>query len=410
MQNVLLLGKGISNNALHQFMIKYNINHDYLELEEVNNYDYNLVIKAPGINYQESVIQNFILLKKTIITDIEFIYWFLNREYIAVTATVGKTTTVMLIEQIINTTFSAVACGNIGYPLAQAALDYKKYQYYVLELSSFQLKGTINFAPKIAVILNIDKHHLDYHQTYEDYIEAKSKITVNQTATDFLVYNIDDIKVNKIAAESNAKKITFSLTDKNADAYFYHKTLYFRKEPIYKFHKCSLGMQYDLLAAVCVAKILKINSIKIRQAIMHFKPPKYRLEPLGNRIYNDAKSTSVLATITALKSFKKQKIFLICGGYDRKEDYHDLTFNLSLVTKVFVYGETKDKLKDFFSELKIEVYVFDTLKKATLMALDIRKKETILFSPMHASYDQYQSFNERGKEFRLIVDEYYQKR
>ena len=185
MQNILLLGKGISNNALHQFMIKYGIEHDYFDLNAEFDYHYNLIIKGPGIYYQEEVIQKFISLNKTIITDIEFIYWFLNREYIAVTGGVGKTTTVMLIDQIINSTYPAISCGNIGYPMAQAALDYKLYRYFILELSSFQLKGTINFTPKIAVMLNLGANHLDYHQTIEDYHQSKFKITVNQTEEDY---------------------------------------------------------------------------------------------------------------------------------------------------------------------------------------------------------------------------------
>ena len=161
MADILLLGVGISNNALNQFMLKYSIPHDYLKLEEVVRFDYDLVIKGPGINYEEEVIVKFSENKVQIITDIEFIYWFLNKDYIAVTGTNGKTTTTYLITDILNTKYSAISCGNCGFPIAQAALDYKQYKYFVVELSSFQLKGIKKFTPKIAVITIIN--YL-YHQ------------------------------------------------------------------------------------------------------------------------------------------------------------------------------------------------------------------------------------------------------
>lgn len=410
MQNILLLGHGISNNALHQFMIKYNINHDYLRLDEIDNYEYNLVIKGPGIFYQEEVLQKFIALGKTIITDIEFIYWFLSRDYIAVTASAGKTSTVLLIESIINTTYSAISCGNIGYPIAQAALDYKKYQYFVLELSSFELKGTINFAPKIAIILNLGKHHLDYHETLEDYYHSKFMITANQTDEDYLIYNKDDLDVVKLVGDSKAKKISFSLNDKKADAYIKHHTFYYHDEAIISFKKCSNSMQYNILASIIVGKLLGIHNYRIKQAIMKFKPPIYRLEDMGNKIINDAKSTSVLATISALKTFNKEKIFLICGGYDRGEPLDELDNYLKNISFVFAYGEAKEKLKTYFASRNIKVETYDNLLSATQTALKLRKKELILYSPMHASYDQYQSYQERGKAFREYIKSYYGRR
>ena len=142
--------------------------------------------------------------------DIELIYWFLNKEYIAITGTNGKTTTTYLITDIINTAYSAVSCGNCGFPISQAALDYKLYKYFVLELSSFQLKGIKKFTPKIAVVTNLKQAHLDYHHTIEDYYKSKLNIAKNQSKQDYLVLNADDLNVMSLFKNSEATKITFS--------------------------------------------------------------------------------------------------------------------------------------------------------------------------------------------------------
>ena len=185
--DILLLGKGVSNNALNQFMIKYGISHDYLTLDEVKNYDYKLVIKGPGLFYDSDVIKRFIELEVEIITDIEFIYWLLNKDYIAVTGTNGKTSTTLLITDMLNKEVESIACGNCGFPISQAALDYKLFKYFVLELSSFQLKGVKKFTPKIAVVTNIKVAHQDYHKGIEDYYKSKYNITkspLNQIIND----------------------------------------------------------------------------------------------------------------------------------------------------------------------------------------------------------------------------------
>lgn len=411
MVEILLLGIGKSNNALNQFMIKYSIEHDYLSLIDVVRFDYKLVIKGPGIYYDEEVIQKFIEKGVDIITDIEFIYWFLNKEYIAITGTNGKTTTTYLITDIINTAYSAVSCGNCGFPISQAALDYKLYKYFVLELSSFQLKGIKKFTPKIAVITNLKQAHLDYHHTIEDYYKSKLYIAKNQSKQDYLVLNADDLNVMSLFKNTDATKITFSLTNRGSNAYFYKKFFYFNKERVchIKYLKSKTDIiKYNVLAAISVAKILKIENKNIKKALKNFTFIKYRLEEIKPNIYNDAKSTNVYSTISAIKCFKNKNIILICGGYDRKEEINILEEDLVNVVKIYIYGQVKDKLYNYLKRKK-EVYIFDNLKEATLKALNDRKDEIVLYSPMFASYDQYTSYEERGKEFNYIINNYYKK-
>lgn len=403
---ILLLGKGISNNALNQFMLKYGIAHDYKGLEEDISYDYDLVIKGPGINYQNNVIDNFIKLNVKVICDIEFIAKFIDKNYIAITGTNGKTTTTKLIENLLNTKHKAIACGNIGYPFAQAAIDYKDYNYFVIEASSFELKGTIDFKPNISVILNINIAHQDYHLSFLDYYNSKQNITINQRKNDVLIYNYDDYYVAKIAAKSKARKYSFSLKNTFTTAYFKNNGFYYMGQKIIsssKYQCISDGLKYDILASLIVAKILGISNRNIKRVINNYKQEKYRFEKVDNYIYNDAKSTNIYSTINALDFFKNDMILLICGGYDRGEDLEPLCMYSKNIKKVYAYGETKHKLKLFFSKIMIDCEEFDILNEAVIKALNEHKKEIILYSPMFASYDQYNSYLERGKEFYRII-------
>ena len=412
MKEILLLGKGISNNALHQFMLRYSIEHDYLDVEEVYNYNYKLVIKGPGVFYNTLSVSKFIEQDSKVITDIEFIYWFLNKEFIGVTGTNGKTTTTYLITEIINQKYSAIACGNCGYPISQAALDYKLYKYFVVELSSFQLKGTIKFTPKIAVVTNIKQAHLDYHKGVEDYYKSKFNITKNQSKNDYLIYNLDDENSCMLLKNSEASKITYSLKNKSASIFYNNGIFYFNKKRLFSKKGLNIKtdiMKYNVMASIGVAKLLGIENKYIVKGIKKFKNIKYRLEEVYKDIYNDAKSTNIYATISALNEFLDRRVLLICGGYDRKEEINLSEFDLNNVSMVYAYGNTKEKLLLHFKKLKVNILVFDTLKEATLKALNDRKDEVILYSPMFASYDQYSSFEERGKEFNKIIFKYYEK-
>ena len=392
-------------------MIKYGITHDYLKEEDVKRFDYRLVIKGPGIDYDKEVVKAFIDRNIDVITDVEFIYWFLNRDYIGVTGTNGKTTTTYLITDMLNTQFSAISCGNCGFPISQAALDYRHYKYYVIELSSFQLKGIKKFAPKIAVVTNVKQAHLDYHKSIEDYYKSKINITKNQTKQDYLVLNIDDPTSVLLFKNSEATKITYSLNNKNSTCYYNKGNFYYNKEIVCNIRHLNNKtdiFKYDVMASICVAKLLNVENKNIINALKKFENIKYRLESLGKNIYNDAKSTNIYSTISALNEFKNKEVFLICGGYDRKDDLSGLDSNISNIIKVYTYGATKERVYNYFKKKKIEVIMFETLRDATLKALNDRIDEVILYSPMFASYDQYSSYEERGREFNKIINSYFE--
>lgn len=315
----------------------------------------------------------------------------------------------MMITNIINQESNGVACGNCGFPISHAALDYKLYKYFVVELSSFQLKGICKFAPKIAVITNINNAHLDYHESIDDYHKSKYKITMNQSTDDYLVLNLDDEKSMSLFSESKAIKIKYSLHNKMADCYINGKWFYFKNKKVCKLNSLKNKtdiMCYNALASICVGKLLNIKNANISNGLKSFTNIKYRLQEIKPKIYNDAKSTNVYSTISALKEFLDDDILLICGGYDRNDDIDVLGEYIKSVKCVYVYGMTKDKVKDFCNKYNINVFGFDTLKEAVIKALNDRKKEVILYSPMFASYDQYSSYEERGKEFNNLVNKF----
>ena len=410
MNKILLLGKGISNNSLEQFLIKYLIDYDYLSLEEVNSFNYLLVVKSPGTSYDSEVIKEFTRLGVDVIVDVEFIYWFLNKYYIAVTGTNGKTMTTYLITDILNLHESAISCGNCGFPIAQAALEYQLYKYFVLELSSFQLKGIKKFTPKIAVVTNLGEAHLDYHHTLEDYYNSKFNITKNQSIDDFLVLNFDDLKLMERFNNSNATKLYFSINNQKADCFIKNGYVYYKNEKILNIKVLPSKTKmfyYDVLAAIVVAKILDVDNLTIKKALKNFVMIKYRLQRVRKDIYNDAKSTNLYSTIAALDEFKGKKVNLICGGYDRGEDLSKIGNRFSNVSCFYIYGQTKYKLSVYFEKMGYKYQVFDNLENATIKALKDKKEEVILYSPMFASYDQYQSYEERGKEFNRLIIKYY---
>ena len=374
--------------------------------------DYDYVVKAPGIPYHNDIIKEFISRKIKVYTDLELGMRLRNKYYIVVSGSNGKTTTTYLITNMLNTQFSAISCGNCGFPISQAALDYRHYKYYVIELSSFQLKGIKKFTPKIAVVTNVKQAHLDYHKSIEDYYKSKINITKNQTKEDYLVLNIDDPTSVLLFKNSEATKITYSLNNKNSTCYYNKGNFYYNKEIVCNIRHLNNKtdiFKYDVMASICVAKLLNVENKNIINALKKFENIKYRLESLGKNIYNDAKSTNIYSTISALNEFKNKEVFLICGGYDRKDDLSGLDSNISNVIKVYTYGATKERVYNYFKKKKIEVIMFETLRDATLKALNDRIDEVILYSPMFASYDQYASYEERGREFNNLINSYYEK-
>ncbi|MFI3251824.1 MAG: UDP-N-acetylmuramoyl-L-alanine--D-glutamate ligase [bacterium] len=403
---VLFVGKGISNNGVVKFAQKLNIKYDYVDIDEEVEDEYCLIVKGPGISYDSKIIKKFINLNKIIITDIEFTYWFLTKYFIGITGSNGKTTTTSLITNILNTKYKAVACGNIGYSIGEAAVnDYDK-THFVCELSSFELKGTNYFKPKIAIITNINCCHLDYHKTFEDYLLSKKKILLNQKEEDVLIYNIDCENTKKICKDSIATKYTYSIKEK-ADCYIKNGYIYFKEKKFIKVNRIKETNTQTLgnyLASIITSILLEVPKKDIIREITKFKKDEYRFEYVKKNIINDAKSTNVYSTISAINSIKKP-VILVCGGLYRNYELEKLDDSLDNIMLVFSYGETKDILHEYFESKNIKCIksesFYDAVKQSKIY---LNKKSVLLFSPMFASYDIFTSYKERGILFNQLIE------
>ncbi len=399
---ILVLGLGISNKGIVRLLEANNLEYEVKEIKEVDRYDYSLVIKSPGISYKEEVFKEFLNRDILVISDMEFVFKYIKKPIIAITGSNGKTTTTMLIKHLIEDKYKVVMCGNIGISIAEAYLDNLDADIFVIELSSFQLKGCVNFSPYISVILNINPCHIDYHLTYTDYINSKKNITIKQGSKDYLVYNYDDSNVKKIAKESNALKVSFSNNSVLSDCFIFNNYVYFNKSKIL-LDNFDISKE-NLLASISVCKILNIKNKDILNKLKTFKKPKYRIEHVKDNIYNDSKSTNVYSGLFAIKRFKN--ISLICGGYDKSDNLNVLNDVLDNISCIFTYGETKHKFYEYFKKNNKTVFIFDNLSEAFLSCLKLSLNNTILFSPMCASYDQYQNYIKRAEEFDNLCDKY----
>lgn len=400
---ILVLGKGISSDGVKMVLDQFYADYDYLEKNEVKSaYDY--IIKSPGIPLTDPV---FKITKGKIISDIELVSLLVRKYYIGITGTNGKTTITMLLNEILQKYRQSIACGNIGYAVGKAAIGIE--DYLVCELSSFQLESVETFKPKIAILSNIEPHHLDHHGSFSAYLKAKAKLCQRQSEEDVLIYNYDSTYCREIAKKSKAKKLSFSTESMLADCFLFNETLYFKKIKVMTLNKEEQKRMHDIanyMAVLCALSFLNIPLKKTVRLFRNFKRAPYRVEEIYPNIYNDAKSTNPYSTVVSLKTF--ERVALLCGGYDRKEPLDCLNPVLSSIEKVYAYGESRFIIQRYCQEYVLAYELFSTLKEATLAALKEKKENTvILYSPMYASYDQYKSYLERGKEFTTLVLAYY---
>lgn len=391
---VLVLGHGISSDGVVNLLSHDNIDYDYLDVDEVTSFNYLYVVKSPGIPFDSDIIIGFLKFGIEVITDIELAYRLRKKIYIGVTGSNGKTTTVSLINEILKTKYEVVCCGNIGYSVCQALLDYEDCNIFIVECSSFQLEAS-KVCFDISVLLNVNPSHLDHHNSFDDYIKAKSNICRYLNNNSIFIYNGDDDICKSVSNITLANKYCFSYCC--GDCFIKSNKLYYKSTYIIDVDDFSYGFVYDVMASVLVSVNMGIDIDNIREVIKNFKPVIYRFNKINDYIYNDAKSTNPYSTISAL--CKLDNVFLICGGYDRKEDLSCLDNYLDKIKKVFCYGDTKNKIFDYFKMNNKECFIYNNLEEALKDSLAKRVDEIILFSPMFASYDQFENYEQRGKIF-----------
>lgn len=384
--------------------------HDAINLDE-----FELVVKNPGIPYYQPFIQKIMERKIPIITEPEVAMQVCKGKVIALTATNGKTTTTMMTYRMLKEHFPEVYfAGNIGVAFSEVAMQASKDAYIVLELSSFQLMGMPTFAPDVAMILNLDEAHLDYHNSKEEYVEAKLNIFKNMQQQGLLVLNHDDTTLmEKVAGKQPQMEINyFSLEDVVNGAYLKADDLMYQNEVVCKLSDIMVPGAHNLqniLASITAVKHVGVSNKHIINALQKFTGVEHRLEFVlniaGRKIYNDSKATNVKATQIALSAFQ-EPIVWIAGGLDRGNDISGLRPFAENVKTVIAYGESREKFIDLAEQMHVSAARAETLEEALAIAYDFSDiDDVILLSPASASWDQFQSFEQRGKFFKTYVTE-----
>ena len=378
-----------------------------------------VVMKSPGIPEKAPIVKKLVEKGISVISEIEFAAPFTKAMTIGITGSNGKTTTTMLTHHLLKSAGLNVGLGgNIGKSFAWQVAD-DKYDSYVLELSSFQLDGIINYKPHIAIITNISPDHLDrYDYKYENYIASKFRITMNQTEEDFLIYDADDeaiavwLKNNK----TKAQLIPFSLTKTfETGAFIKNKKMEVNiineEEFTMETETMALEGQHNMknaMAATSVAKLMKIRNKTIRESLSNFQGVEHRLEKVlkiqNVQYHNDSKATNVNATFFALDSMNTPTVWIV-GGVDKGNDYNEL---MSLVREkvkaIICLGVDNKKIIDVFGNVVDIMIEVTNMEDAVKMAQRLTEKgDTVLLSPACASFDLFENYEDRGNQFKQAV-------
>lgn len=372
-----------------------------------------LLVKNPGIRYDNVIVAAAEEKKIPIITDVELAYLISEAEIIGITGTNGKTTTATLMAEVLNVAGQpAKLAGNIGFPASEVAMDATSADTLVMELSSFQLMGIDAFHPHIAILTNLFSAHLDYHGSQEAYEAAKWRIQENMTADDFLILNFMQEKGRALAGKTAATVVPIAREEVVDGAYSFDGKIYFRGDYVMDTAMLSLPGNHNLenaLAVIAVAKLRGVETTVIIDVLSQFAGVKHRLQYLGElrgrKVYNDSKATNSLATQKALSGFDNAKTWLLAGGLDRGNPFDELSADVVGLKGLMIFGETAPKLVQLADSLAIPYFLTDNVATAlTEVFPKTDEGDTILLSPGAASWDQYKTFEARGDLFIAAFD------
>ena len=378
-----------------------------------------VVMKSPGIPDKAPIVQKLIGKGVSVISEIEFAAPFTDAVTVGITGSNGKTTTTLLTYHVLKQGGLNVGlAGNIGKSFAWQVAE-NKHDVYVLELSSFQLDGIINYKPHIAILTNISPDHLDrYNYDYSLYIASKFRITKNQTTADYLIYDQEDeaiqnwLQQNKI----NARQVPFSLLVKTEQ-----DGAYLEKDNLYStinndlftmpINELALEGKHNIknaMAATAVAQLLKIRKQTIRESLTNFQGAEHRLEKVlkiqGVQYINDSKATNVNSVFYALDSMTTPTVWIV-GGVDKGNDYDELMPLVREKVKAIVcLGVDNSKISNAFNNV-VDIMVETTsMAEAVQIAKRLAEKgDSVLLSPACASFDLFENYEDRGNQFKQAI-------
>ena len=373
--------------------------HDLDRLKQMD-----LIVKSPGVSSKVKIIQELIECKVSIVSEIDFASLYFDGVIIAITGSNGKTTTSSLIYEIFaKAGKDCCLAGNIGTAFARAVKN-KKYDYAILEVSSFQLEDLQNFHPKVAVLTNITEDHLDrYEYDIDKYAQAKMNITFFQTSDDHLIYNLDDHITGEILSEGKFLPMMIGL-GKNDFSQYLHDA----RGKKYQYNIVGTHNEYNISMAVCVARYFEISDNAIREALLHFQPIEHRmelvLEHMGIKYINDSKATNVDSVYYALEGING-KIIWIVGGVDKGNDYSVLLdLVLEKVKQIIILSKHPENIIAAFGATGIPIWQTEETKSAVEYAnRHAESEDYVLLSPACASFDLYSNYEERGNQFKQQV-------
>lgn len=376
-----------------------------------------VVMKSPGIPEKAPIVQKLIENGVRVISEIEFASKYTDATIVGITGSNGKTTTASLTYALLKDELNVALGGNIGKSFAEQVSE-EKYENFVLELSSFQLDGIQTFAPHIAVLTNLSPDHLDrYDYKYENYIASKFRITMNQTEADYFIYDADDSEIRKWLQnhEIKAKKLPFSLKNEVKEgAYIKNNEIILTIDNTqHTMPIASLSLQgqhntKNAMAATTVATLLKIRKATIRECLEGFQGVEHRLEKvlkINNVMYiNDSKATNVNATFYALDSMESPTVWIV-GGVDKGNDYTELLPLVNEKVKAIIcLGVDNEKIKKAFGNIVDLIVETAGMEEAVKVAYKIAERnDTVLLSPCCASFDLFENYEDRGRQFKEAV-------
>ena len=416
--DVFVSDMGKIKTVYQEVLNKYGIAWEDQQHTEEKIVNATVVMKSPGIPDKVEIVKKLKQLGVPVISEIDFAAPYTKAITIGITGSNGKTTTTMLTYHLLKSAGLQVGlAGNIGKSFAWQVAETEQ-DYYVLELSSFQLDGIVNYKPHIAVLTNISPDHLDrYEYKYENYINSKFRITMNQTEQDFLLYDADDeastewLKNNK----TNAQLIPFSISKTlEKGAYLKNNTMEVNineEEFIMETEYIALEGKHNMknaMAATSVAKLMKIRNATIRESLSNFQGVEHRLEKVlkiqNVQYINDSKATNVNATFFALDSMNSPTVWIV-GGVDKGNDYSELMPLVREKVKAIVcLGMDNTKIIEAFGNVVDMVLEVDNMFDAVNMSAHLAEKgDMVLLSPACASFDLFENYEDRGNQFKRAV-------
>lgn len=374
--------------------------------------DIDILVKNPGIKDSHKYVVSAKELGIPVINEVELAYELMPKDVtiIGVTGSNGKTTTTTLIYEMLKKEYNNIhLTGNIGFPLISFLDKIKPNDIVLMEVSVQQLLNTDKFKTNVSVVTNLSEAHLDHVDTYENYKNIKKKIFNQHNKSDISILNYDSKDVLEISKDIKSSKLYFS-TKFKTDIYLEQNNIYYKNNFLINTSSIKLKGAHNyenIMAAILVCKIFNISNESIFKVLNEFNGVEHRIEFVkdinGRKIYNDSKSTNIVATKMALSSFD-EPVILLLGGLNRRQSFLDLK-EFKNIKHVVCYGENKEGIFNDMMSLNIKVDMLNNLEEATARAYELSdNKDVILLSPGSASWDQFKDFEERGTKFKEYID------